>query len=203
MLNTGITVFCLRRPSEPALRQWLIGQSGQPFCYASVGASREALAPRGWFVNQARVRLGAGAATYQRARKALANWRMIPAWVGARAAGESIELGSIYALSARYLGVWTVNACRVVYVIDEPGEIDRFGFGAGTLHGHAMSGEERFLVTWDHGDDSVWYEVWSFSRPRHWLAWAAVWLIRRLQQRFAVDSAAAMLQAATGGKMTR
>jgi uncharacterized protein (UPF0548 family) len=120
---------------------------------------------------------------------------MVPAWVRISAAAQGIEAGIVYALSARCLRVWTINACRVAYVIDEHGEVERFGFGAGTLSGHAMRGEERFLVTWDHRDDSVWYEVWSFSRPRHWLARAAIWLVRRLQRRFAADSAKAMMAA--------
>jgi hypothetical protein len=55
-----------------------------------------------------------------------------------------------------------------------------------------MRGEERFRVSWDHGDDSVRYDLWSFSWPQRWMACCALPLIRRLQRRFAMESPAAM-----------
>ena len=55
---------------------------------------------------------------------------------------------------ARVLGMWTLNAARVVFVIDEPG---RFGFAYGTLPRHVESGEERFLVERDAAGE-VYYE---------------------------------------------
>ncbi len=45
--------------------------------------------------------------------------------------------------------------------------MSRFGFAYGTLPGHVESGEERFLVEWDRGDDAVWYDILAFSRPNH------------------------------------
>ena len=38
------------------------------------------------------------------------------------------------------LGLWWLNACRIVYVVDEAGPVTRFGFAYGTLPGHAGSG---------------------------------------------------------------
>ncbi len=43
----------------------------------------------------------------------------------------------------------------------------RFGFAYGTLPDHAGSGEELFLIEWDRGEGSVWYDVLAFSRPGH------------------------------------
>jgi uncharacterized protein (UPF0548 family) len=71
----------------------------------------------------------------------------------------------------------------------------KFGFAYGTLPEHAESGEERFLIEWDRGENSVWYDILAFSRPRHWLARLGYPLTRRLQARFRRDSAAAMLKA--------
>jgi uncharacterized protein (UPF0548 family) len=99
------------------------------------------------------------------------------------------------AVVARVLGVWWVNACRVVYVVDQDGPVARSGFAYGTLPGHAESAEERFLAEWDRADDSVWYDILAFSRPRHPLARLGYPLTRRTQRRFARDSAAAMLRA--------
>jgi uncharacterized protein (UPF0548 family) len=42
---------------------------------------------------------------------------------------------------------WSLNPCRVVYVLEETGgEVERYGFAFGTLPGHSEEGEERFTV---------------------------------------------------------
>jgi uncharacterized protein (UPF0548 family) len=84
--------------------------------------------------------------------------------------------------------MWSLNACRVVYVIDEP---ERFGFAYGTLPNHIERGEERFLIE-RQSDDSVWYDILAFSQPRHPLVRAGFLYARRLQKRFARDSLGVM-----------
>lgn len=79
--------------------------------------------------------------------------------------------------------------------MDEAGPPRRFGFAYGTLPGHVESGEERFVVEWREDDDSVWYDILAFSRPRHLAARAGYPLARGLQARFRRDSAAAMVRA--------
>ena len=72
----------------------------------------------------------------------------------------------------------------------------RFGFGYGTLPGHAERGEERFGVEWNCGlDGSVYYDVFAFSRPKHPLAWSGYPFARLLQKRFRRDSTRAMVEA--------
>ena len=71
---------------------------------------------------------------------------------------------------ARRLGLWWLNACRIVYVVDEEGPVTRFGFAYGTLPGHAGAGEERFLVEWDRASGEVWYDILAFSRPHVFLS---------------------------------
>jgi len=102
------------------------------------------------------------------------------------------------AVLARVFGVWSLNACRIVDVINEVGPTTRFGFAYGTLPGHAESGEERFQIEWNREDDSVWYDIRAFSRPNHWLTRLGYPIVRRIQQRFARDSAAAMQAAIRG-----
>jgi len=48
------------------------------------------------------------------------------------------------AILARSIGLWWLNACRIVYVVDK---VDKFGFAYGTLPDHAGSGEERWNGT--------------------------------------------------------
>ena len=77
------------------------------------------------------------------------------------------------------------------YVFEEE---RKYGFAYGTLQDHAEQGEEKFSVEWAE-DNSVWYDILAFSRPRQWQAKVARPLSRRLQKRFARDSMAAMARA--------
>lgn len=106
--------------------------------------------------------------------------------------GVPVQVGQTVAVQAQSLGLWSLNACRIVYLLDESEEfIARFGFGYGTLPAHVERGEERFTIEW-HKDDSVWYDIYAFSRPQHPLVKVAYLYARRLQKRFANDSMAAM-----------
>ena len=106
--------------------------------------------------------------------------------------------GCTVALVARHYGFWSLNACRIVYVVDEVGGADgmrRFGFAYGTLPDHGAVGEERFMIEWRPVDDSVWYDLYAVSRPGHPLARLGYPLVRALQRRFARASKQAMVSA--------
>jgi len=115
-------------------------------------------------------------------------------WVEVHPPGCPISPGINVAVLARVLGVWYLNACRIVYLIDETGAVETYGFAYGTLPDHAEKGEERFTVTWDHADDSVRYEQFAFSRP-NLLTRLNYPLARTVQRRFARDALAAMARA--------
>ena len=67
--------------------------------------------------------------------------------------------GTTVAILVHAFGLWSLNACRIVYVMDdhEDAGVRRFGFAYGTLAEHAESGEERFSVEWNRSDGAVWY----------------------------------------------
>jgi len=69
---------------------------------------------------------------------------------------------------------------RVVYVI---AEMNRVGFGYGTLAGHPESGEESFILD-RRADDSVWFTLRSFSRPSTWYYRLAYPFLRFQQEQF-------------------
>jgi uncharacterized protein (UPF0548 family) len=94
-----------------------------------------------------------------------------------------------------HVGLWWLNACRIVAMADEGCLVRRFGFAYGKMPDHAGSGEERFLVEWDREEGSVWYDILAFSRPRHVLARLSYPWVRRVQKRFGRESAAAMCRA--------
>lgn len=184
----------LRKPTLSEIRTFLDQQSRLNFSYPFVGQTA-ATPPAGYNVDQTRVRLGSGEAVFMAATNALQKWQQFRlGWVEASPASTPIKAGEVVAILARIAGLWWLNACRIVYVIDEAGPTQRFGFAYGTLPGHAERGEERFLIEWDEADDSVCYDILAFSQPRDPLARLGYPFARLIQKRFARDSAAAMLK---------
>ncbi|QJW98226.1 hypothetical protein FTUN_5810 [Frigoriglobus tundricola] len=182
----------LSKPSRDVVRDFIAAQARLDYTYPALGATASE-PPPGYVVDRTRVELGAGEDTFRAARAALARWDHFGlGWVEAAPADTPIEVGAVVAVAARVMGVWWLNACRIVYVVDDDGPVRRSGFAYGTLPGHAESGEERFLIEWDRASDGVWYDVLAFSRPRHPLARLGYPLTRRTQRRFARDSARAM-----------
>jgi uncharacterized protein (UPF0548 family) len=196
-------MFTLRKPSPAAIRRFLAEQSRLPFSYDAVGATGGDV-PRGFNVDHTRQQLGTGERVFIGATQALERWDQFRlSWLEAGPADTPIEVGEAVAILARVAGLWSLNACRIVSVIDESGReqsppIDRFGFAYGTLPGHAARGEERFLIEWNRSDDSVWYDILAFSRPRHPLMRLGYPFARLVQRRFGRESAAAMQQASRG-----
>lgn len=190
-------MFLLRKPSGDAIRRFLSSQEVLAFSYKGVGASREGVAPPGYAVDRYRLKLGEGSEAYERAVEALRGWRQFNLdWVQLFPPETPVEVATTVVVRARHYGFWSLNPARIVYLIEETGDVERFGFGYGTLPGHAKRGEERFSVEWNREEGSVHYGVFAFSRPKHSLAWLGYPLARALQRRFARDSKRAMLIAA-------
>lgn len=192
--------WSLRSPSAAAVREFLAEQKGQEFAYAAVGATRAsgALELPGYDFDWNTVLLGEGEAVFVRGCAALKAWRMFPSpWTRIAPDEAPLREGQTLAMQARAFGAWWLNACRIVYLVDElQGGVRRFGFAYGTLPAHVEAGEERFTVEL-HPDGAVWYELRAFSRPRYWPVRLAKPLARRLQRRFVRESLAAM-RAAVG-----
>lgn len=191
----------LSPPEAKDIAAFLERQASEPFSYRELGASSHG-APAGYNVDHNRVRVGRGLATFEAACEALRAWRMFPApWTRIAPANAPLNEGQTVAMQAQALGVWWLNACRVVYVVDEVGPVRRFGFAYGTLRAHVEQGEERFLVEMQP-DESVWYDLRAFSRPRYWPVRLGKPLARKLQWRFVRESLAAMQRAVAEGRRT-
>ena len=185
-------MLSLRKPTVQTIHQFVDDQRCSDFSYTSVGASATE-PPPGFVVDHTRVKLGSGEEAFLSARTALENWKQFQlGWVEACPTDTLIQTGEVVAVLAHVIGLWWLNAARIIYVIDEDGPVRRFGFAYGTLADHVESGEERFLIEWDQADDSVWYDILAFSRPRHVLARMGYPFVRMTQKRFARSSAAAM-----------
>jgi len=189
-------VFSLTAPSDSDIRRFISKVKDTGFSYPEVGASVTA-APAGYNVDHNRIQLGKGEDTWRRATEAIRAWRMFSLpWVSLHWPSAPILVGTDVAVSVHHLGFYSLNACRIVYVVDKEGPIERFGFAYGTLGEHAESGEERFTVEWRRDEGEVWYDLLAFSRPRKMAARLAYPLSRKLQRDFATASKLAMVRAA-------
>ena len=185
----------LRRPSTETIREFLASQSKLGFTYTAVGATAS-LPPADYVVDHTRIKLGQGEEVFMKAKAALGRWQQFRlGWVEVWSPETPIQTGEVVAVIARNVGLWWLNACRIVYVVDEEEPIQRYGFAYGTLPDHAGTGEERFLVERDRASGEVWYDILAFSRPHLLLTRLGYPFVRRVQKRFGRESAAAMLKA--------
>lgn len=185
----GLPPLSPLRPSAAALARRQRDHDGMPWSYDAVGATRDGPWPAGFAVDEDGVDLGLGA--FPAAADAVRRWAMFdPPWL--RLTDRSPPApGRTVVFASHQLGMWALSACRVVYVIDEA---DRYGFAYGTLHDHAVSGEERFLVQRDPSGRTT-FAVRKFSRiASPTLRWFAPY-VRRLQLAFSRDACAAISQA--------
>jgi uncharacterized protein (UPF0548 family) len=188
-------MISLRKPSLDAIRRYIDEQARLDFSHSFVGRT-DSTPPAGFNVDHTRIRLGSGEAIFLAATNALQRWEQFRlGWLELYSPKTPIRKGEVLAILARIAGLWWLNACRIVYVIDEADPVHRFGFAYGTLPDHAETGEERFLIEWNRADNSVWYDILAFSRPRHPLTRLGYPFARLVQRRFARQSALAMLRA--------
>jgi uncharacterized protein (UPF0548 family) len=188
-----LRMFFISRPSAAAIDAFLESRKNDSYSYPDVGATRTPAPPAGYVVDHNRIKLGRGDMDFERAKQAIRQWKMfeVPG-LELFYPDTPIEAGRDVALLAGHLGFYSLNACRVVYVIDER---ERFGFAYGTLSEHAESGEERFTVELDPGTGEIWYDIYAFSRPGHLLVKLGYPYSRYRQKAFSTGSKAAMLNA--------
>jgi uncharacterized protein (UPF0548 family) len=191
-------MFLLSVPTTHEVELFIAARNGEVFSYTEVGATASEI-PAGYNIDHNRQLLGRGAKYYERAIAAIHSWKMfnLP-WVELISTQTPIETGRTVAITVKHYGFYSLNAARIVYTIDEGGDLNRFGFAYGTLLEHGEIGEERFMVEYDHRSGEVWYDILAFSRPASLLAKLGYPLTRGLQKQFAGDSKAAMLQAVSG-----
>jgi len=188
-------MFLAHKPAEGMIREFLLRQAHRGFSYNEIGASQNSV-PAGYVVDHNRVKLGNGEEVFQKAIQAVRSWEMFHlGWVELCWPNAAIEVGVTVAALVRHWSFWSLNACRIVYLIEGKGAAERYGFAYGTLPDHGECGEERFTVEWHREDNGVWYDLFAFSRPNHWLAKVGYPLSRHLQRRFAEDSKKAMQRA--------
>jgi hypothetical protein len=112
-------VIVLRKPSDARIGRFLDDQRSLPFSYPEVGATRDG-APPGYPLNQLRGRLGAGPEMFARAVEALRRWKMYETgWTKLCWPDAPITEGTVVGVLGLHFGLCSLNACRIVYVIEE------------------------------------------------------------------------------------
>jgi len=185
-------MFLFTKPDGLTIDQFLANCREQTFSYPEVGATG-LTTPAGYNIDNNRILLGTGEATFDRAKAAIRNWKMFSlGWVELCPAETPIAADETVAILVSHFGFYSLNGARIVYTIDEA---SRFGFAYGTLVEHGEIGEERFSVEFAAESGEVWYDLYAFSRPGSLLAKLGYPLSRYLQKSFAHDSKLAMLHA--------
>ena len=197
-------MFCLTKPTDEEIRSFLEDCRDADFSYAEVGASRydETFETADDYnFDHNRIIVGDGAEDYAKAVAAVKNWKMFDlSWVELHRSDTPIVVGENVAVLANHFGFWSLNASRIVYIIEENNRtVERYGFAYGTLSEHGESGEERFTVEFHKENGEVWYDLYAFSKPQHILAQIGFPIARMLQGEFAEDSKKAMLRAVQNG----
>ena len=113
-------------------------------------------------------------------------------WVRVANPKVPVRAGSIVAVEAHTLGLWSLSLCRITETVSTP---HLFGFIYATTHLHVEEGRERFLLIYDTDTGTVTYSIEAISRPRHPLAKLAYPFTRLMQLRFAGDSHLRLRQA--------
>lgn len=177
--------FRLVRPSAMEIDVVMRSMTHCEFDYPWVGATSGEMPPE-WRRSDQALLVGRGAESWARAVAALHRWRQFDlSWVQAHDEHTPIDAGTLFAFVSRQFGVWSVNVCRIVEVIDEQNEtLWRFGVTYGTVGRHLVRGEESFVLEWDRESDCVYFRIRKFSKPGHPLVALFSPLADRAQQRF-------------------
>lgn|SRR6266550_7242595 len=188
-------MFLARRPSRGTIDRFLLDSQDLPLSYGPIGIVRaETTARQG--LDEAIVAIGRGKTDFARARAALMAWKQFDiGWVETFPRHAPVAVGTVVAVLIRHLGFWSLNGCRVLYLVGSLEDDARFGFAYGTLTNHAEAGEELFEVSVDPKTDDVMFRIRATSWPRAPLARIGHPIVRVLQARFRHYSAEAMKRA--------
>jgi len=124
-------LFCLREPTEEDVRRFISQQQHSVFSYPEVGAT-ETDVPSRYNIDHNRVFLGRGKVTWRRATETIRGWQMFNMpWVRLYSPTTPVEVGATVAVLVQHFGFYSLNAARIVYVVDEEGPVSRYGFAYG------------------------------------------------------------------------
>lgn len=183
----------------------------------------EAMIADGWQLDHTRVKVGRGKHQYEKAVDLLKRWQQMSlGWVDTNT--PVVRQGAQVCVVARSLFLWSRLPLAVVYTTAETdlkqppaanfpihrtltaedtsapclrageGQRSRYCYATATQEGHQLQGEERFCVELS-SNDSVWYEIFTVSKPATPLAQITKPLVRYQQRQFGRQSGHKMAEA--------
>ena len=189
-------MLLLRRPCESFIADSIRSQSAASFTYDAVGWTARREVPAGFAVNAWSAVIGRGREDFERARRAMEEWRMLRlGWLERVGPPAPIRPGVLVGTLARQAPLWFLNVGRIIAVEDSP---DVFAFCYGTLREYPIRGEERFSVEYDVVTGLVSFGIFSFSRPATTLTWIGRPMVHLLQRRFCREATASMRRCTAG-----
>ncbi len=195
-------MFLVQRPSAATIERFVRDSYDLPLSYGPIGMANGERP--GWDVDEATVAIGHGQTDFERAQAALVGWQQFNiGWVETFPPRAPLAVGTCVAVLIRHCGFWSLNGCRVIYLVSRPDDDARFGFAYGTLTNHAESGEEIFEVVVDPATGDVMYRIRAISSPRAMATRVGQPIVRALQARFRRHSAAAMQRATRAQGVSR
>lgn len=116
-------MFFLRRPTEQQINSLLASRQSMPFSYPDVSATRATPPPAGWRINHMRALVGKGKPAYESTVAALFSWQLL-AIQGLQVfpSTPSLEPHTNVAILSHHFGIWSVDFCRVIYVLNNQPE---------------------------------------------------------------------------------
>jgi uncharacterized protein (UPF0548 family) len=196
-----LPMFLVSRPTQDQIETFLAESQGLELSYGPASIRRQP--SPGFTVDEATGVLGYGIRTFESARAALTEWRHFDlGWVELHPHAAPVEVGTVVAVLVRHLGFWSLNGCRIVYLLDDAKNETSFGFAYGTLTNHAEMGEELFEVQFNPESGEVTYRIRAVSKPRAALAVLGYPYSRLCQARFRRESIAAMERAVNSRSIT-
>ena len=116
-------MFVIARPQPLQLDRILERARRLPLSYDPVGLAT-IRGPQGFRVAENRALIGHGADVFARAVTALQQWRHYElGWVSLYPRNAQVVPGTNVLIVARHLGFWSINACRVVYLLGDGGRL--------------------------------------------------------------------------------
>jgi uncharacterized protein (UPF0548 family) len=103
----------------------------------------------------------------------------------------AVEMGQPVCVLAKTLFLWMGSPLRISFVNESK---NSFQFAHSCLQGHSLAGEERFSLEWDRDDDSVYYDIFTISRPANPISVLTYPLVRYYQQQFRTESCSLVTQ---------
>src|SRR5262245_33370608 len=117
LYNVSMFLFC--KPSAPFVGAFLEAQAKLDLTYPAVGATA-ATPPLGYVVDHTRIQVGSAKTDFTAGKAALRRWEQFRlGWVEPCRQDTPVEAGQVVGILGRYCALWSLNACRVVYVVDE------------------------------------------------------------------------------------